>query len=199
MIQIKQAVIVEGKYDQIKLASLLDTLIIPTDGFRIFNDKEKQRLIRRLAETRGIVILTDSDRAGFQIRSFLGGSVPPSQVIHAYIPDIFGKEKRKAAPSREGKLGVEGIQPQLLLDALTQAGVMCNQGGQPRKAITKLDLYRDGISGGAHSRTKRSALLKRLELPERLSANALLQVLNSFLDYEEYQNHINALDRTEEC
>lgn len=108
MIKIKQAVIVEGKYDKIKLSTVLDTVIIQTDGFGIFKDKEKQKLIKRLAQTRGIVILTDSDSAGFKIRSFIGGSVPKDSVIHAYIPDVFGKERRKDAPSKEGKLGVRG-------------------------------------------------------------------------------------------
>jgi len=191
MIQIKQAVIVEGKYDKIRLSSLLDTLIIETDGFRIFSDKEKQKLIRRLAETRGLLILTDSDSAGFKIRAFLGGSVPPEQVKHAYIPDVFGKEKRKAVPSREGKVGVEGISTKALLEALNQAGVVCEACPERAgKQITKLDLYEDGLSGGEGSREKKRALLRRLDLPERLSSNALLQVLNSFLSYDEYKQHI---------
>lgn len=123
MIQIKQAVIVEGKYDKIKVSNILDTLIIETDGFGIFKDKNKQKLIRRLAETRGILILTDSDSAGFTIRSFLNGIVPKEQLINVYIPDIFGKEKRKSEPSKEGKLGVEGVKSDVIIDALKKAGV----------------------------------------------------------------------------
>jgi len=145
MIKIKQAVIVEGKYDKIKLSTVLDTVIIQTDGFGIFKDKEKQKLIKRLAQTRGIVILTDSDSAGFKIRSFIGGSVPKDSVIHAYIPDVFGKERRKDAPSKEGKLGVEGIDTEILLEALNRAGVTCESTQEKSRAVTVADLYEAGL------------------------------------------------------
>jgi len=193
MIQIKQAVIVEGKYDKIKLETLLDTLILETEGFRIFKDKEKQKLLRRLAETRGLLILTDSDAAGFKIRNFIGGSLPPGQVQHAYIPDVFGKEKRKAAPSKEGKLGVEGLSQQQLLEALLQAGAACESDAPPRRQITKLDLYEDGLTGGRNSRSRRAAFLRQLNLPQRLSSNALPKVLNSIMDYEEYRELIDCI------
>lgn len=190
MIQIQQAVIVEGKYDKIKLSQVLDAVIIETDGFHIFRDKEKQRFIRRMAETRGILILTDSDSAGFQIRSFIGGSVPQEQVKHAYIPDVFGKEKRKAKPSKEGKIGVEGISKQKLVEALEHAGVTCVPAQQPSRRITKLDLYEAGLSGKADSRGRKSALLQQLDLPQRLSSNALVQVLNAIMTYEEFKEVI---------
>lgn len=144
MIQIKQAVIVEGKYDKIKVSNILDTLIIETDGFGIFKDKNKQKLIRRLAETRGILILTDSDSAGFTIRSFLNGIVPKEQLINVYIPDIFGKEKRKSEPSKEGKLGVEGVKSDVIIDALKKAGVKFDVDAEsPKKirSVTKTDLF----------------------------------------------------------
>lgn len=133
MIQIKQAVIVEGKYDKIKVSNILDTLIIETDGFGIFKDKNKQKLIRRLAETRGILILTDSDSAGFTIRSFLNGIVPKEQLINVYIPDIFGKEKRKSEPSKEGKLGVEGVKSDVIIDALKKRALSLTSMPNPLK------------------------------------------------------------------
>ena len=187
MITIEPAVIVEGRYDKIKLSSILDTLIIETDGFAIFKDTEKQKLIRRLAEKRGILILTDSDAAGFKIRAFLGGSVPQDRVRHAYIPDLFGKERRKAAPSKEGKLGVEGVPTAVILDALEKAGVLAKTREAPARTITSADLYADGFSGGPDSKAKRNALLRYFALPERLSKNALLGVLNTFASYEEYK------------
>lgn len=195
MIQIRQAVIVEGKYDKIRLSSLLDTLILETDGFAIFKNKEKQALIRRLAEKRGILILTDSDSAGFKIRAFLGGSIPKEQVYHAYIPDIFGKEKRKDSPSKEGKLGVEGIPTEVLLDALEKAGVLFQTVSQPSKQITNADLYEDGFSGRPDSKTRRKKLLAYFALPERLSTKALLQTLNTFADYDEYRQAANAINQ----
>lgn len=152
MIKIKQAVIVEGKYDKIKLSTVLDTVIIQTDGFGIFKDKDKQRLIKRLAQTRGIVILTDSDSAGFKIRSFIGGSVPKDSVIHAYIPDVFGKERRKDAPSKEGKLGVEGINTETLLEALSRAGVTCEK---LRKRAAPSPWRISTKRGSAEKRTRR--------------------------------------------
>lgn len=192
MIRIRQAVIVEGKYDKIKLSSLLDTVIIQTDGFGIFKDHEKMELIRRLAQTRGILILTDSDAAGFKIRSYIGGSLPQDQVIHAYIPDILGKEKRKSAPSQEGKLGVEGIPSKILMESLQRAGVTCEEAAEPGRKITKNDLYEDGLSGRPNSRALKKKLLKQLQLPERLSSNALLEILNLFMTYDAYKEAVRS-------
>ena len=197
MIRIKPAVIVEGKYDKIKLSSLLDTLIIETDGFSIFKDTEKQKLIHRLAQTRGILILTDSDSAGFKIRAFIGGGLPPEQVRHAYIPDVLGKEKRKASPSKEGKLGVEGMPGKVLLDALERAGVFCTDAPQPQRRITHTDLYADGFSGTPGSRERLAALLRAFDLPERLNKNALLQVLNTFVSYDEYRRAADTIRSNE--
>ncbi|MCL2508805.1 MAG: DUF4093 domain-containing protein [Oscillospiraceae bacterium] len=196
MIKIKQAVIVEGKYDRIKLLSILDTVIIATDGFAIFRDREKQRLIRRLADARGLLILTDSDSAGFKIRSFIGGAVPKDKLIHAYIPDVFGKEKRKAEPSKEGKLGVEGLPVSTIMDALSKAGVTCEEApAENRRLITNIDLYEDGFSGRPQSRERRNLLLAHFELPERLSTGALVDVLNAFVSYEEYKSSAESIMR----
>ena len=186
MIKIKQAVIVEGKYDKIKLSTVLDTVIIQTDGFGIFKDKEKQKLIKRLAQTRGIVILTDSDSAGFKIRSFIGSTVDNCKIINAYIPDIFGKERRKTEPSKEGKLGVEGVSEQVIMQALANAGVLCERTEEPERPITKLDLYELGFTGGENSSEKRAALLKYYDLPSRLTANSLVKVLNCITSYDEF-------------
>ncbi len=194
MIKIDRVVIVEGKYDKIKLNSLIDAVIIETDGFGIFNDKEKQKLIRRLAETKGLLILTDSDSAGFKIRAFIRGIVPSEQIKHAYIPDIFGKEKRKSEPSKEGKLGVEGVKINVITEALRKAGVFCEETkNTTKREITKLDLYEDGLSGQKDSDALRKKLLKHLDLPERLTSNALLQILNTFLTYEEYKSAIKEI------
>ena len=197
MIQIKQAVIVEGKYDKIKVSNILDTLIIETDGFGIFKDKNKQKLIRRLAETRGILNLTDSDSSGFTIRSFLNGIVPKEQLINVYIPDIFGKEKRKSEPSKEGKLGVEGVKSDVIIDALKKAGVKFDVDAEsPKKTqpVTKTDLFLDGLSGGKDSAEKRARLLKQLDLPEHLSANSMLKLINSFMDFDDYKREIQKLN-----
>ncbi len=192
MIKISQAVIVEGKYDKIKLSSIIDAVIIETGGYAIYKNPEKLGLIRALAKKTGILILTDSDRAGFQIRSYLKGAIPDGQVLHAYIPDVLGKERRKDVPSKEGKLGVEGIDTRSLLAALAQAGVAVDK--RPAGArITKLDLYNDGLAGGKDSVLLRRRLLKELNLPERLSANALVDVLNAFYTPEQYHGLIKRL------
>lgn len=191
MIKIGQAVIVEGKYDKKKVENILDTVIIETDGFGIFKDKEKQLLIRRLADTKGIVVLTDSDTAGFKIRSFLGGIVPPEKIVHAYIPDVLGKEKRKAIPSKDGKIGVEGMTKEIIVDALDKAGITCQQSDKTeRKTVINTDFFEDGISGGKNSKAKKAELLKELNLPERLSTNSLLKLINTFMTYEEYKQVI---------
>ena len=194
MIKIDRAVIVEGRYDKIKLSSILDAVIIETEGFGIFNNKEKQKLIRKLADTKGILILTDSDSAGFKIRSFIKGIVPAEKIKHAYIPDIFGKEKRKIEPSKEGKLGVEGIKKELIIEALQKAGVFCEETEeQNKREITKLDLYEDGLSGRTDSDALRKKLLLHLDLPERLTSNALVQILNTFLTYDEYKKAVEEI------
>lgn len=185
MLQIKQAIIVEGKYDKIKLASLVKAVIIPTHGFRIFKDEELLELIRYYAETTGILIMTDSDRAGFRIRSFLKGAVPGGDVRSIYIPDVFGKEKRKVKPSAEGKLGVEGMDAEVLREAFRKAGVLteCAPEGEP---ITKTDLYLAGLNGVPDCAEKRRAFQKSLGLPAMLSAGALLEVLNAMMTREEF-------------
>ena len=187
MISIRQAVIVEGKYDKIRLSSLLDTLILTTDGFAIFHDKEKMELIRRLAASRGIVILTDSDSAGFLIRSHLAGSIPKEQLVNAYIPDIYGKEKRKTSAGKEGKLGVEGMPPAVLLEALRRCGATWEGEEAPAAPLrlTKADLLEKGLIG-PDSAARRQALCRKLSLPERMTPNALLQALNTLLTEEEW-------------
>ncbi|MBQ4338183.1 MAG: DUF4093 domain-containing protein [Clostridia bacterium] len=178
MIKINQAVIVEGKYDKIKLSRFIDAPIITTDGFAIFKDKERQQLLRTLAKSRGLVVLTDSDSAGFIIRSFIGNAVDKKYIINAYIPDIYGKEKRKTEPSKEGMLGVEGMTEQVITKALTDAGVFCEQSSVKQREITKLDLFEAGFSGCADSAARRSRLLEYFGLPRRLSSNGLVEVLN---------------------
>lgn len=192
MIRIKEAIIVEGKYDKIKLSSLVDGLIIETGGFRIFKDSEKMALLRRLAATRGLLILTDSDGAGFVIRRYLTGSIPAEQIRHAYIPDRFGKEKRKEKPGKEGKLGVEGIDAEELRQVLRRAGVCCEECGESdqmiteSEPITRADLFTLGLSGGQESAQKRQKLLKTLDLPEHLTAKTMLPVLNTLYTRDEF-------------
>ena len=178
--------IVEGKYDKIKLESIVDALIIPTDGFRIFKDKQMRELIRRLAAQTGIAVLTDSDRAGFVIRRHLAGILPCGQIINLYIPDVLGKEKRKVTSSKEGKLGVEGIDSRLLLGAIEKAGLLESSASPSREPITKADMYNAGLSGGEGSRALRAALISELSLPARLSAPALPAVLTRLLGREEF-------------
>lgn len=193
MIKLKEAVIVEGKYDKIKLSSLVDGLIITTDGFGIFKDREKRELIKTLAKKRGIIILTDSDSAGFLIRSHIKGFVSEGKIKNVFIPDVFGKEKRKSAPSKEGKLGVEGMDRELLENALKKAGIVEEKTSPNAKKVLKSDLFEDGISGGANSKAKRTRLLKELGLPERMSANALLETVNALYSFEEYKAAVSRI------
>ena len=186
MIHVREAVIVEGKYDKIRLSALIEGLILPTNGYRIFKDQEQMDLIRALADTRGILVLTDSDSAGFLIRNYLSGSIAPEKIRHAYIPDLLGKERRKDKPSKEGKLGVEGMPLSVLKEALLRAGAGAQEEALPRRKITKMDLYENGLSGTTNSAEKRAALLRRLSLPEYLSANSLPEVLSGILDYDEF-------------
>ena len=188
MHSVKEVIVVEGRYDKNTLSQVVDAVIIETSGFGIFNDAQKQKLLRMMAQARGLVVLTDSDGAGFVIRNFIKGCVDPACVKHAYIPDVYGKERRKAAPSKEGKLGVEGMRPQVILDALIRAGATVDERPAAESAarITKADMYKCGLSGGTGSREKRAALIKRLDLPEKLSADALLDVLNAIMTREEF-------------
>ncbi|MDD6275342.1 MAG: DUF4093 domain-containing protein [Clostridia bacterium] len=193
MIKTDKIVIVEGKYDKIKLSSLIDAVIIETEGFGIFKDKEKQKLIRKLAKEKGLLVITDSDSAGFKIRSFISSIVPNEYITNAYVPDVLGKEKRKTEASKEGKLGVEGVPSKLILEALRKAGVSCDETeNKDRREITLADLYLDGLSGSADSSNKRKKLLKYLELPERMSTKSLLEIMNIFLSYDEYKSAVSA-------
>ena len=188
MIGIREVVIVEGRYDKNALLQCVDCTVIETGGFGIFNDKEKQALLRRLARERGLIVLTDSDGAGFVIRNKLRSVVGPG-LKHAYIPDVPGREKRKRRASREGKLGVEGMDPQVLVDALLNAGATVTDGSvSPRRSagITKADLYELGLSGRPDSRRRRAELLKALDLPERMTTNALLGAVNLLYAREEF-------------
>lgn len=195
MIKIDRPIIVEGKYDIIRLSNIVDTLIIKTDGFGIFKDKEKQQLLRRLAKEKGIIVLTDSDSAGFLIRKFLKSSIPDEQITHVYIPDVYGKEKRKTQAGKEGKLGVEGISEDVLLEAFRKAGVICSDSpAESRRLITNIDLYDAGLMGKDNSKEKRQRLMKALALPERLSTSSLLKILNTFVTYEEFIEKLEETD-----
>ncbi len=198
MLKIKEAIVVEGRYDKNTLSQLVDTMIIETKGFGIFKDNERLSLLRRVARERGLVVLTDSDGAGFVIRNFLKGAIPPQQVKHAYIPDLFGKERRKRQPGKEGKLGVEGMRPRVLEEALRRSGAtfLDQEPGEQtaRRAITKADLFSAGLSGGPDSASRRQTLLRRLDLPEHMTANAMLEALNVFCTYEEFQRAVSDLE-----
>lgn len=188
MVKIKQAIVVEGKYDQNTLSQLVDTTIFQTRGFGVMHDKALLELLRKAAKTTGLIIFTDSDGAGFVIRNFLKGALPKEGVFHAYIPDIPGKEKRKRAPGKEGLLGVEGMTKEILLSALENAGA--DLGGEAEKrpgdTITKFDLYTAGLSGKPDSASKRAAFLEKLRFPAHMSANALLDALNLLYTREEF-------------
>ena len=188
MQSVKEVIVVEGRYDKNALRQVVDAVVIETAGFGIFNDTQKQKLLRKMAEARGLIILTDPDGAGFVIRSFIKSCVPPEQLKQAYVPDIRGKEKRKAKPSREGKLGVEGVRAEILLEALRRAGATFEdtQNCRTGQMITKADLFRLGLSGRENSAKKRSELIRELDLPEHLSADALLDVLNATMCREEF-------------
>lgn len=195
MIKIDKPIIVEGKYDIIKLSRIVDGLIIKTDGFGIFKDKEKQALLRRLAGEKGIIVLTDSDSAGFLIRKFLKSSIADDKITHVYIPDVYGKEKRKTQAGKEGKIGVEGISEAVLLDAFKRAGVICSEtSDEERRLITNIDLYEAGLMGKDNSKEKRVRLMKALALPERLSTSSLLKILNTFVTYEEFIQKLKETD-----
>ena len=184
-IKLSEAVIVEGKYDKIKLSNILDAFIIETNGFAVFKDKTKLSFIKKLAKERGIIILTDSDHAGFMIRNYISSGVPKEQIKNVYIPDIFGKEKRKNAPSKEGKLGVEGMTKEVIVEALSKAGITSSK-SMCSDPVTTVDFYDLGLTGGAGSKAKRKALCKTLDLPEFLSTSSLISCINNFMTKEEF-------------
>ncbi len=188
-VAIKEAIVVEGKYDAIRLRSVVDATIIQTDGFGIFRQPDTLALLRKLAEAQGLIVLTDSDSAGFVIRDRISGALPKEWVKHAYIPEITGKERRKKEPSKEGLLGVEGVDGETVLAALRRAGATPLDGAteRPTAYLTKARLYEDGLSGREDSARRRTALLKKLSLPTQLSANRLIEVLNVLLTEQEYE------------
>lgn len=186
--RIREVIVVEGRYDKNALKQVVEATVVETGGFGVFNDKERLALLRRLAAQRGLILLTDSDGAGFVIRNHLKGAIPKSQLKQAYIPDIYGKERRKSAPGKEGKLGVEGMTPQVLLAALERAGATFEDeavSGESPTPMTKADLYELGLTGRPDSAQRRAALLKQLGLPERMTTNALLEALNILYGREE--------------
>lgn len=195
MVKVKEAIVVEGRYDKNTLSQILDAPILETSGFGIFKDKQQMALLRRIAETRGLIVFTDSDGAGFVIRNHIKSAIPGKYLKHAYIPDIYGKEKRKAAPGKEGKLGVEGMTREVILESLRRAGATI-EGEQtvPLRQITKQDLMELGLSGGADASAKRLKLLKKLNLPERMSPNAMLQALNLLYNLEELTTIVEAME-----
>ena len=200
MIKLKQAIIVEGKYDKIKLSSIIDGLIIETDGFRIFKDTEKREFIRKLAKARGIIVMTDSDSAGFLIRSHIASTVS-GEIINVYIPDIKGREKRKEKDSADGLLGVEGVSEEVILNALKAAGVSLDDSDSSDsnvRRVTKSDLYDDGLYGGQNSKLLREKLMEMLGLPKRLSANAIPKALENLVTYDEYKSAVNRILENEQ-
>ena len=195
MVRIHEAIVVEGRYDKNTLSQVVDAPVFETSGFGIMKDKAQLALLRRVAQKRGLIVFTDSDGAGFVIRNFLKGAIPSDQLKHAYIPDVAGKEKRKSAPGKEGKLGVEGMPPDVIVSCLRRAGATC-EGGEccdRLPQITKQDLFAMGLSGGPDSKAKRLALLKKLALPEHMSSNAMLQALNLLCTKEELLRMIEGL------
>ena len=195
MVKIKEAIVVEGRYDKNTLSQVVDAPIFETNGFGIFKDKAKMKLLRLVAEKRGLIVFTDADGAGFVIRNHIKAAIPPAYLKHAYTPDVFGKERRKTTPGKEGKLGVEGMRPEIILDALRKAGA--NIEGEAETAghqISKQDLMELGLSGSANSADRRQVLLKRLELPEHLSSNAMLQALNLLYSLEELTVILQEMD-----
>ena len=195
MVRVKEVIVVEGRYDQNTLRQVVDADVVCTEGFGIFRDTERQALLRRLVEKRGLIVLTDSDGAGEVIRGFLSGIVDPKYIKHAFIPDVLGKEKRKSSPSREGKLGVEGMKPEVILRALRAAGAtMDERAAPPANRLTPAALYALGLSGGADSAARRRRLQKALGLPERMSSKQLLTALNCLVGPEELASVLAAIE-----
>ena len=195
MIKIKEAIVVEGRYDKNTLSQIVDATIFETNGFGIFKDPQKMELLRRVAQKRGLIVFTDSDGAGFVIRNRIKSCIPSEHLKHAYIPDIYGKERRKSAPGKEGKLGVEGMSREVIYDSLRHSGATIEgEAVTPVAAMTKQDMMELGLSGGKNSAAKRLALLKKLELPEHMSANALLQTMNVLYGLDEIRSIIDDLE-----
>ena len=197
MVKIQEAILVEGRYDSNTLRQIVDAPILETSGFGIFKDKKQLALLRRVAEKRGLIVFTDSDGAGFVIRNHIKSAIPGKYLKHAYIPDIPGKEKRKSAPGKEGKLGVEGMRPEIILDALRRAGATIEGEEQTarRSEISRQDLVDLGLSGGTGSSLLRKKLLKKLDLPEHLSSNGLLQAINLLYTREEFLSLTDTLEK----
>ena len=195
MVKIREAIVVEGRYDKNTLSQIVDAPILETSGFGIFKDKQQMKLLRKVAQLRGLIVFTDADGAGFVIRNHLKSAIPGKYLKHAYIPDIPGKEKRKSAPGTEGKLGVEGMPPDIILQALRNAGATIEGETEKRtiSAITKADLMELGLAGIPGSEEKRKALMKKLDLPEHMSPNALLQALNLLFDLEGLEEILSTL------
>ena len=200
MKKIKEVIVVEGRYDKNTLSQVVDATVVTLGGFAVFNDREKLAFLRRLAEQRGLIVLTDSDGAGFVIRNYLKGALPRDRVKQAYIPDIRGKERRKRAPGKEGKLGVEGMKPAVLLEALRRCGATFEEENGPAERrgepITKADLFALGLTGGTDSAARRQALLKALDLPEHLTPNAMLEALNLLYSREGFLARAKAAQET---
>ena len=195
MVKIKEAIVVEGRYDKNTLSQILDAPILETSGFGIFKDKQQMALLRTIAQNRGLIVFTDSDGAGFVIRNHIKSAIPGKYLKHAYIPDIYGKEKRKAAPGKEGKLGVEGMTREVILESLRRAGATIEGEESPdSKQITKQDLMELGLSGTPEASGKRLKLLKKLNLPERMSPNAMLQALNLLYNLEELTTIVESME-----
>ena len=195
MVKIKEAIVVEGRYDKNTLSQIVDAPILETSGFGIFKDKQQMALLRRIAETKGLIVFTDSDGAGFVIRNHIKSAIPGKYLKHAYIPDVYGKEKRKASPGKEGKLGVEGMTGDVILESLRRAGATI-EGDEVLTAnqITKQDLMALGLSGGPDASARRLKLLKELRLPERMSPNAMLQALNLLYTLEELTTIVESME-----
>lgn len=197
MVKIREAILVEGRYDKNTLSQIVDAPILESSGFGIFKDKQQLSLLRRVAETRGLIVFTDSDGAGFVIRNHIKSAIDGKFLKHAYIPDIPGKERRKSSPGKEGKLGVEGMTPDVILEALRRAGAtMDGKVSTDLHLITKQDMMDLGLSGGANSAAKRALLMKKLDLPEKMSSNAMLQALNLLYSLDELRNIVETLEKT---
>ena len=196
MVKIKEAIVVEGRYDKNTLSQIVDATILETKGFGLFKDKQQLALLRKVARKRGLIVFTDSDGAGFVIRNHIKSAIDGKYLKHAYIPDIPGKERRKTAPGKEGKLGVEGMTPEIILDALRRAGATVEgESTRVTRDITKQDFMALGLSGGPNSSVLRLALLKKLDMPEHMSANAMLQALNLLYTPEELEDQVAALEK----
>ena len=196
MVRIREAIVVEGRYDKNTLSQIVDAPILETGGFGIFKDKKQMELLRKVARARGLIVFTDSDGAGFVIRNHLKSAIDGRFLKHAYIPDIPGKERRKSAPGKEGKLGVEGMSREIILDALRRAGATMEGADVPRKRdITKQDLFDLGLSGTPDAAANRQRLLKKLDLPEHMSPNAMLEALNLLYSLEELEKVVDRVER----